>query len=153
GETDSRIILTEISVLQMYDPQEALRVAQEYLARHPDNRHVALWQSTLALRLDRRELLISDLGRLPTPDDSTPEGSGLVINILCPPDRPAEALRYAYQALRTHFDQEFAHGQFIAHFLRLSPQCRELYIAGTAGPGTAICYREEHGEADQWVVI
>src|SRR5262249_57136488 len=91
GDTDSRIILTEISALQMYDPQEALRVAQEYLARHPDNRHVALWQSTLALRLDRRELLISDLGRLPTPDDSTPEGSGLVINILCATDRPAEA--------------------------------------------------------------
>jgi tetratricopeptide (TPR) repeat protein len=153
GQTDSRIILTEISVLQMYDPQEALRAAQEWLVKHPDNRHVALWQSTLALRLDRPELLISDLGRLPTPDDVTPEGSGLVINILCATDRPAEALRYAYQALRAHFDQEFAHGQFITHFLRLSPQCRELRIAGTAGPGTAVCYREEHGEADQWVII
>jgi tetratricopeptide (TPR) repeat protein len=153
GETDPRIILTEISVLQMYDPQEALQVAQEYLAKHPDNRHVALWQSTLALRLDRRELLISDLGCLPTPGDVTPEGSGLVINILCATDRPAEALRYAYQALRAHFHQEFAHGQFIAHFLRLSPQCRELHIPDTVGPGTAVCYREEHGEADQWVII
>jgi tetratricopeptide (TPR) repeat protein len=153
GETDSRIILAEISVLQMYDPQEALRVAQECLARRPDNRHVALWQSTLALRLGRRELLISDPGRLPTPDDVTPQGSGLVTNILCATDQPAEALRYAYQALRAHFDQEFAHGQFIAHFLRLSPQCRELRIAGAAGPGTAVCYREEHGEAEQCVII
>jgi hypothetical protein len=153
GETDSRIILTEISILQIYDPHEALRVAQEYLARHPDTRHVALWQSTLALRLDRRELLISDVSRLPTPDSVTPEGSGLVINILCATDRPAEALRYAYQALRAHFDQEFAHGQFIAHFLRLSPQCRELRIAGTAGPGSAVCYREEPGEVELWVII
>jgi predicted Zn-dependent protease len=153
GETDPRIILTEISVLQMYDPQQALRIAQEYLAAHPNDRHVALWQSTLALRLDHPELVISDLGRLPAPHDVTPQGSGLVINVLAAVNRPAEALHYAYQALRAHFDEEFAHGQYIAHFLRLSPQCRELGIAGTAAPGMAICYREEHADVDQWVVV
>ncbi len=153
GEKDSRIIQTEISVLQLYDPREALRVAQEYLASHPGDRHVALWQSTLALRLDRRDLLISDLARLPVPDEVTPHGGGLVINVLRETGRPAGALRYAYYTLRAHFDQEFAHGQFIAHFLRLSPECPELRIAGTAGPGMAVFYREEHQDADQWVII
>jgi tetratricopeptide (TPR) repeat protein len=153
GESDSRIILTEISIVQMYDPQEALRIANEYHCRHPDNHHVALWQSTLALRLGRRDLLISDLNRLPTADAVTPEGSGLVINVLRATDQSDEAIRYAYQALRTHFEQEFAHGQFIATFLRLSPTLRALDVGGTAGPGTAVCYREERAEADRWMII
>jgi hypothetical protein len=77
GETDPRIIQTEISILQLYDPEEALRVAQVYLAKRPADRQVALWQSTLSLRLDRRDLLISDLSRLPFPDQLTPGGTGL----------------------------------------------------------------------------
>jgi tetratricopeptide (TPR) repeat protein len=153
GITDARVIQTEIQVLQMYDPEEALRVAREYLVSHPTDLHVALWQSALAIRLGRPELVISDLARLPTPADIMPEGCGVVINILSATGQPAEAIRYAYEALRAHFDEEFAHGQFIAHFLHLSPQLRELHTGGTAGPGMAICYREEHEEVDRWVVI
>ncbi len=153
GEADPRIVLSEISILQMYDPHEALRVAQSYLAEHPNDRHVALWQSTLALRLDKRELLISDLGRLPTANDVTPEGSSLVIRILCATDRGAEALRYAYEALRVHFDAEFVHGQFIACFLELSDHCPELRIGGTVAPGMAVCYHHEHEAIDRWVII
>jgi tetratricopeptide (TPR) repeat protein len=153
GVTDPRIIRTELQVLQMYDPQEALRVAQDYLASHPTDHHVALWQSTLALRLDRPDVVISDLARLPAPADITPEGCGLMINILRETGRPGEAIKYAYDALRAHFDEEFAHGQFIAHFLYLSPRLREFHVGGTAGPGMAVCYREEREEVDRWVVI
>jgi len=153
GVTDARIIQTEIQVLQMYDPQEALRVVQDYLANHTTDGHVTLWQSTLALRLDRPDLVISDLARLPAPADITPEGCGLMINILSETGQPTEAIRYAYEALRVHFDEDFAHGQFIANFLQLSPQLRELRVGGTVGPGMAVCYREEREEVDRWVVI
>src|SRR5262249_15353819 len=76
-----------------------------------------------------------------------------MINILSATGQPTDAIRYAYEALRAHFDEEFAHGQFIAHFLHLSSQLRELRVGGTAGAGMAVCYREEHEEVDRWVVI
>ena len=153
GETDPRLIQTELHTLQLYDPQAALRVAREYLATHPDDRHVALWQSHLALRLDHPDLVISDLARLPTVDELTPQGTGMVLNVLNETGKQGAALRYAYDALRAHFDTEFAHGQFVYTFLRLSDHCPELRIGGTAGPGMAVSYREEHDESDRWVVI
>lgn len=153
GATDPRVIETEIGVLQMYDPQEALRVASEYLAREPTNRHVALWQSALALRLDRPELVISDLSRLPAVTDVTPEGSGLVLSVLAETGQHATALRYAYDALRAHFESEFAHGQYLAYFLKYHERCPELRVGGRADRGTAVCYREVRDEVDHWAVI
>jgi hypothetical protein len=153
GTSDPRVIETEIRTLQLYDPKEALRVASEYLHDHPQNRHVALWQSTLALRLDSPELVIDDLSRLPGVGDLTPEGCGLVINILDKVGKHADALSYAYDALRAHFDNEFAHGQFMCWFLRLHKLCPELQSDGKAAPGSAICYREDRDETDRWVII
>ena len=153
GETDPRLIQTEIQTLQLYDPQEALRVAEEYLAAHRGDRHVALWQSVLALRLDRPDFVIGDLSRLPSVDELTPEGTGLVVTVLCETGQEAAALRYAYDALRTHFDEGFAHGQFVTRFLQLSDHCPDLRVGGTAGPGMAVCYREGLDDVDRWVVI
>ena len=153
GEADPRVIQTEIQTLQLYDPQEALRVAQEYLATHPDNRHVTLWQSALALRLDRPSLVIGDLSRLPAMDDLTPEGTGLVLTILRETGQEAAILRYAYDALRVHFDSQFVHGQFVTQYLQLSDRCPDLHLSETAGPGMAVCYHEDHDGSDQWVVI
>ena len=62
-------------------------------------------------------------------------------------------MKYAYEALRAHFDEEFAHGQFIAHFLHLSPRLQEIRVGGRVAPGMAVCYREEREEVDRWVVI
>lgn len=153
GEADPRIVLTEIQVLQQYDPQEALRVAREQLAARPTDRHLALWQSTLALNLDQPEWVISDLARLPAVDELTPEGTGLVLNVLSETGQHAPALRYAYDALREHFATEFAHGQYVTWFLRLSRHCPELGAGGPARSGAAVSYREGPDEADRWMVI
>lgn len=153
GETDPRIVHTEISVLQLYDPHEALSVAEQYLNLHPGDRQVTLWQSFLALRLDRSELIVSDISRLPEPTDLTPEGCGLVIHILDETKQHSAALRYSYEALRAHFEKEFAHGQYLARFLALSGHCPELQDNDKAGPGLAVCYNEEHDSSDRWLII
>jgi nucleoside phosphorylase/tetratricopeptide (TPR) repeat protein len=153
GVAEPRVVEREINLLQMYDLHAALEVAQQYLASHPQDRIFALWQSTLAIRLDRKDLLIADLSRLPTVNDLTPQGAGLVINILRESGDYAAALGYAYEALRTHFDQEFAHGQFLAHFLQLSKDLSGLCVGGPITLGMAICYREEHEDIDRWVIL
>ncbi|MFO0850785.1 MAG: hypothetical protein U0871_19845 [Gemmataceae bacterium] len=153
GSADPRAIETEIGILQMYDPNEALRVARDHLVRHPGDRHVALWQSALALRLDRSELIIADLSRLPAVSDLTPQGSGMVVGILAETGQHAAALRYAYDALRAHFESEFAHGQYLAYFFKLNEHCPDLRVGGRAEPGAAVCYREERDETDRWAVI
>jgi nucleoside phosphorylase/tetratricopeptide (TPR) repeat protein/transcription elongation GreA/GreB family factor len=153
GVVEPRAVEREVSLLQMYDPSAALEVAQQYLARHPQDRMVTLWLSTLALRLDRRDLLVADLGRLPAVKDVTPQGAGLVINVLREAGNNAAALGYAYEALRAQFDQDFAHGQFLAHFLELSKSLPDLRVSGAVAPGMAVGYREGHEEVDRWVVI
>lgn len=153
GETDPRIIQTEIEILQLYDPQEALRVAQEYLVNNPNNRVVALYQSSLALRLDRPDLVISQINRLPEPSELTPEGTGIVLMVLTETEQHVAALSYAYESLRVHFDSEFAHGQFVSNFLQLASHCSELRIGGVAHLGVAVCYREEYEESDRWLIL
>ena len=153
GATDPRLIQTELATLQTDDPDEALCVAGEYLNAHPQDRHVTLWQSTLALRLGRRELVVSDLARLPPLGELTPAGSGLVLRVLDATGPPAATLNYAYDALRAHFDEEFAHGQYIAYFLKLSPHCPELRVEGVAALGAAVSYREGAESAERWAVL
>jgi len=153
GSADPRVIETEIGILQMYDPNEALRVARDHLTEHPGDRHIALWQSALALRLDQPEFIIADLSRLPAVRDVTPQGSGMVVSILAKTGLHTAALRYAYDALRSHFDSEFAHGQYLAYFFKLNKHCPELRVAGRAELGTAVCYREERDDTDRWAII
>jgi len=153
GATDQWIALTEIQTLQQYDRHEALRVAAEYLTVHPSDRHIALWQSVLALRLDRTDLLITDLTRFPEAGEMTPKGTCLVIHVLVETGQHAAALRYAYQALRAHFNNSFAHGQFVWQFQRLFAHIPELRIGGTSRLGSAVCYREDRSEEDRWLII
>jgi nucleoside phosphorylase/transcription elongation GreA/GreB family factor/predicted negative regulator of RcsB-dependent stress response len=153
GVADPRVVQTEIRLLQMYDPHAALQVAQEHLAAHPEDRVVTLWQSALALRLDRKDLVVGDLTRLPLVKDVTPEGAGLVINVLRETGQPAAALGYAYDALRAHFDREFAHGQYLAHYLILSKKLPELRNILSVTPGMAVRYQEEHEGQDRWVIL
>ncbi|MGL6074634.1 MAG: PIN domain-containing protein [Fimbriiglobus sp.] len=153
GITDHRIVLTEVEILQLYDPEQAIRVAAQHLIKNPTDRYIALWQSVLALRLGRADLLITDVARFPEAGDTTPEATGFVVGLLVETGQQAAALRYAYQALRAHFDEEFVHGQFICQFLRLSDSVPELRIAGIARPGSAVCYREERSEEDRWLII
>lgn len=153
GATHPRLVEMEIGVLQLYDPDKALRLASDYMTLHPKNRHIALWQSTLAIRLNQPKLVISDLNRLPGVHEVTPHGSGLVVMILSKTDQPVAALRYAYESLRAHFDSEFAHGLYISSFLRLYKSCPDLQVGGRAECGIAVCYREELDKVDRWAII
>jgi hypothetical protein len=153
GETDPRLIRTEIQVLQLYDPAAALQVAEEYLAAHPDNKHVTLWRSHLAIRLERPELVVTDLARLPTASEVDPCEGQMVIVALRARSEFAAALDYSYELLREHFEEEVAHGQYLWYFHVLSPRVPQLQSAGAAAAGTAVCYREAEDGPEQWVVI
>lgn len=153
GETDPRLIHTEIQFLQLYDPQTALQLAMDYLKSHAKDRQVILWQSVLAFRVDRPELVISDISQLPAPEELTPQGTGAVLLVLRKTNQNWVALQYAYDALRIHFADEFAHGQFICVFLEVSGGLPELGVGGVVRTGMAVCLRGEHQEADQWFVI
>jgi tetratricopeptide (TPR) repeat protein len=153
GVTDPRLIRTEIQVLQMYNSNEAFRVADEYLATQPEDKHVALWRSHLALRLERPELIVTDLSRLPAADEVDPQFGQLAIIALRARGQFGAALHYSYELLREHFDSEDAHGQYLWYFHILSSRLPELGTASPAIVGTAICYRESDGSLERWVVI
>jgi len=153
GETDTRLLQTEVQTLQKYDPEQAIRIVRDYLARYPEDRHATLWLSMLAMRLERSELRVTDLARLPEPRELSPQASGVVVNLLRDSGQHNEALRYAYQTLREHFDEEMAHAGYIWFFLFPSQDMPTIVDDGVAGLGKAVCYREDRDETDRWVVI
>jgi tetratricopeptide (TPR) repeat protein len=153
GEADPRLIRTEIQVVQMYDVGEAFRVADEYLAAHPDDRYVTLWRSHLAIRLERPEFIVSDPALLPPPADLDPQMGQMAIIVLRAKGQFAAALHYSYELLREHFDAEDAHGQYLWYFHILSPRVPDLAVNEIAAVGTAVCYRETEDSPDCWVVI
>jgi tetratricopeptide (TPR) repeat protein len=153
GETDQRLIRTEIQVLQLYDAAAAFRVAEEYLVSHPDDKHVTLWRSHLAIRLERPELVVTDLARLPAVSDVDPREGQLVIITLRAKGEFVAALDYSYQLIREYFEEEEAHGQYLGYFHLLSPRVPQLRSSGIAEVGSAICYRETEDGPEHWVVI
>ena len=153
GETDPRLIRTEIQVLQLYDVGEAFRVAEEYLAGHPDDKHVTLWRSHLAFRLERPEVVVAEPGRMPPPAELDPWLGQMAVVVLRTTGKFNEALRFSYELLREHFGEETAHGQYLWYFHILSPHVSELRVAPTVAVGTAVRYRETEEAPDQWVVI
>jgi hypothetical protein len=106
------------------------------------------------LQNEQPELIETDLGRLPSPDEAHPGTVGrAVIGLLQRVGRSVEALRFAYTLLRRHFEDADANLFYLMLFFQCGHDGWPVNDLDCVGPDAAVCYREVGVDEDRWLVI
>jgi tetratricopeptide (TPR) repeat protein len=152
GVENPSLLNYEVTVLEQYDPDAAIIVLKDHLAKWPADDVARVRLSLLGLRTDRKELVTRDISLLPKVDKVTPEGGAAVVQVLKFGGEPDAALMYAYELLRLNFDEPAAHRayQFVLLPFGPSPKIEEHL---TVGRDSAVSYVEEGTETIRTVVF
>ena len=152
GVEDESLREYELDLLERYDIPQAIRLLQDRISRHPDDRLSRLRLSLIGLRLDRPELASADPDSLPPVEAASARVGRAVVQVLQVGGRPDDALRYAYELLRRHFSDPDAHRAYISVLAPIGPP-PNVPRPQEAGIGTAVAYVEEPHSEENWVVI
>ena len=82
GVEDPELLETEMFILERYAPNEALERLREEVLKRPDDRLLQLRLSMLGLRLNRADVIVSAVEKLPAPTEVSPRDAILAVNIL-----------------------------------------------------------------------
>jgi tetratricopeptide (TPR) repeat protein len=152
GIYDPWLIDREINVLEQFDLDAAIALARWRVENSPGNRNARLRLSFMGLRWGRPDLVEADPDLLPVVEEVTASGGAVVVEILRRHGNPNEALRYAYELVRRHFDDPEANASLVQVFFGFGSRAPEIIQPDRAGPGAAICYVEAD-RAEKWFVI
>lgn len=154
GHDDAMLLHDEVVLLERYDLEEAIRVLQAHLTRHPENAHTRIHLSAIGLTHDRPELATSTPDNVPLVDTDISAEQGLVVvQVLRRQGFTNDAVRYAYALLRRFSNDPKAHVAYI--YSMIGPGLDEPTIPpiDSVEPGAAVRYQEGHGGSDHWVII
>ena len=147
----------EIAALEQHsDFVGSVAIIDEYL-QHPKDvefaKSLRVRKSLAGLRLDRHEWIETNIEMLPSPQSVLPEFGCVVARMLSRAGQFEAAAKYAYELFRSHSDVAEVHkciGMLFgigdgAQFRFPDPQI--------VGPGSAVRFRIEGSETEQWLVI
>jgi len=152
GIDDRWLLQKETAILESIDINQAIQILQDHLSNHPDDKVARIELSRIGLALDRADLVDARLEALPRPDEATPYGGRVAVDILRHHVDPNEAVRYAYELLRRNYDDHEANAALVISVLHLDSPSPTILDATEAGPGIAVRYAESDGR-ERWIVI
>jgi tetratricopeptide (TPR) repeat protein len=154
GRGDDILLSWELWILRQHDPEAALALLLSLQDKQPINPRVALQIAVLALERGRQALALEQFARLPTVLDADADEGADVVHLLVAFGRPQEASLYAYDLLRRHFGSARVHTSFV-HAVLLGDRASndQPMQHDFVRPGSAVCFREGHSSAEQWVVL
>ena len=153
GAIDRTLLDSELSLLQLYDTDAAIRVLEEEISRRPDDADLKLERSLMGMALDRADLVDPDSSNVPRSDEVAPQTALKAIQVLRKLGHEQHAIQYAYEVIRRNFKDSEAHRVFIQALMPFptEPQVEQLDSVQT---GAAVCYVEQHGGSDaRWIIV
>jgi len=151
---DPGVLEIEIATLLQYHEYSLARVAFEsYLAAFPDDRLMWLNFTALAIQRGWSEVVSSGLARLPPAHEvDRAEVGALASDILRVGPEPLSAVDYAYALYKRFPDSRETQAALIKSVIPPGPRNLGITKPESAGPGTAVCYRDS-SSTERWVVI
>jgi tetratricopeptide (TPR) repeat protein len=142
----------DLKAIEQTDPAAALRMLEEFLAEHPDDRVMRLRRSVIAQRLGEHELVSADPAMMPAPREIDPALGRCAVDIMRESGRPNDALVYAYELVRNHPASVDAHRAFLS---ALGPSGPLPHVPEfeTVGPGAAVCFVEQDTNTERWAIL
>ena len=152
GVTDQILLDNELSLLEAYDTDRAIKILDEEISRRPEDKALKLRRSMLGLRLDRDDLIDREPSNVPGADEVEPRAAVGVVHVLKATGHEQYAVQYAYEVLRHNFQEPDAHGAFL---VALSPFGNEPQLEKPVcvETDTAVCYVEQGDSVPRWVVV
>lgn len=145
----------EISLLEQYDPGQAIGIIQEYVDRHPEDNIFHLALISCQIRIGIIDSCKFPLDKLPSAKDIDPEYGERITQLLCDNGKELDARNYAYELVRNHYSSMSAHRAYSLTFLSNLPDASVENSFSSIQPGVAVAYNMEmEGEDNaQWFII
>ena len=152
GAIDRTLLDIELSLLEVYDTDAAIKVLEEEISKRSDDVELILRRSMLGLALDRVDLVDQDPSNVPKADEVVPRVAVDAVRVLKGIGHVQYSVKYAYEVLRHNFQDPDAHRAFI---LALSPFANEpkLEKPECVKGGVAVCYVENEDSVPHWLIV
>jgi transcription elongation GreA/GreB family factor len=142
----------ELPYLTRYKIGKAIELLQHFIHDHPDHRVAKLHLSLIGASLSRSDLIRASREDIPTVEELPLAVAVPTINLLRHHGVHVEAVEYAYEFLRRHFQELQAHRALIMAVMGGAlpeiPPTLEV-----VEPNSAVCYQEVPDGRPIWVVL
>jgi len=152
GVWDRELLDLEISILERYDADSAIKLLQQHIRDYPDDKVMRLRLSVIGQRLGLPDLVISDPTNVPRIQDVAPHVGRTVVGVLKRAGHPNDALRYAYELLRCNYSSVEAHSAYLFAMNPFEPK-PDMNAPDAVQAGTAVRYTERSEDTPHWVVV
>ena len=152
GAIDRTLLDSELSLLEMYDTDAAIKILDEEIRERPDDTELKLRRSMMGLALDRADLVDRDPSSVPKANEVAPRTARDAVHVLKAIGHEKDAVKYAYDVIRRNFQDPEAHRTFI---LALAPFPNEpqLEKPNRVETGAAVCYVEQGDSIAHWIIV
>ena len=152
GVDNPEVFETQMVVLEQYAPEEALELLRTEVMKHPEDRVLQLHLSILGLRLNRPDVVAANVAQVPAPDTVSARDAIFAVRVLRSRGDPNDAVKYAYEVLRLHFNDVDAHRAYVS---AMGPGEHPPIIPSydRALPGCAVRFVVENSSDERCVII
>ncbi len=142
----------ELEILERRDPDAAIRLLDDYLTSHPEDRVMQLRRSIVARRTGRGELALTDPGAMPPAREVLPSLGRVAVELMRDAGHPNQALGYAYELVRHNPGDPDAHRAYLAALAPFGPM-PVIRDFETAQLGCAVCFVEQDSVVERWATL
>ena len=153
GVTDRKLIYKELSLLEQYDSDKAIKILDEEISRRPNDKELKLERSWLGLALGKPELIDQDFSSLPEPNQVNPQMAIKAVRVLKAIGQESLAIQYAYEVLHGNFDDPDAHKAFTAITLEVHEGEPKLENPECVKTGVVVSYVEKGDSFTHQVIV
>ena len=153
GVADRTLLDVELSLLETYDTEAALKILESELRLRPEDVDLKLEQSLIGIELDRPDLIDLDPADLPKSSEVEPQTALKAVRVLRMLGHDEFAIQYAYDVVRYNFIDPAAHSVFIQALMSFpaEPQVNDF---DTVQLGAAVCYVDQHDDSNaRWIIV
>lgn len=152
GVFDHDLILYEVHTLEQYDVSAAIAALKQYLTKHPEDLLAKLRLSVIGLNWNRPDIIDGRPDLMPPVTDVSVRNGRAAIQVMKMGGYPNEALAYAYELLRLHFNDAEAHRAYTFNLLPFEPRPAVPEFSEIR-EGCAVCYVEDDETQERWMII
>ena len=152
GQSDRELLEHEITLLEIYDTDEAIRILNDEVAKREEDGALRLRRSWLGLSLDRQDLVDRDRKGVPKWEEVEPSEAIKAVHVLRAIGKTECAAEYAYEVMRRNYSNPDSHRALMVALGPFGPE-PQLERPKVVAPDTAVCYREKGDSTLHWIVV
>jgi hypothetical protein len=153
---DQRIFELELHYHELFNDDEgAMQALLDFLDNPEDESYVPFAKvrlSILGIRTGQSDLIETDVKALPSVEKVEPHIGRLVVHILRHGAEPINAVIYAYDLLRLHWDSSEAHMAMMGVLFPIGPNIK-IEETDLVTEGVAVLYQEDDTKIRKWHII